>query len=77
MVQSEMVGAMSDSDEFATMAKQLKKLYSIRDAQKPERVSKETVLTVVGNIVGILIIVHFEKTNVLTSKALAFVGKLR
>ena len=40
-------------------------------------VSVDTVLVVLGNLAGILLILNFEKLNVLTSKAIPFVLKGR
>ncbi len=40
-------------------------------------VSMDTVLVVLGNLAGILLILNFEKLNVLTSKAIPFVLKGR
>lgn len=40
-------------------------------------VSVDTVLVVLGNLAGILLILNFEKLNVMTSKALPFVLKGR
>ena len=40
-------------------------------------VSLDTVLVVLGNLAGILLILNFEKLNVLTSKAIPFVLKGR
>ena len=46
-------------------------------AKKAPRVSMDTLLIVLANLAGILLILNFEKLNVLTSKAIPFVLKGR
>ena len=48
-----------------------------REASRKDRFSPDTLLMVGGNLAGILLILNFEKLNVVTSKALSFVIKLR
>jgi hypothetical protein len=65
-----------DSDKYTTMVENLSKLYKLRgDPSKP--ISKDAILTTVGSIVGILLILNYERLNVVTSKAISFVTKLR
>lgn len=42
-----------------------------------DRVSLDTWVIVGANLLGILVIIGYERTNVLTSKALSFLSKLR
>lgn len=44
---------------------------------KPDRLSKDTLAIVAGNIAGIMLIIGYERVNVIASKALAFVMKSR
>lgn len=74
---SEMQGFSSDDDEYAKMVDQLVKLYSLKEKNSPEKVDANTKAIIFGNLAGILLIVGHEKTNVVTSKALSFVMKLR
>lgn len=74
---SEMASVSCDSDDYAKMVKQLSKLYSLKEIDKPARVSPDTIALVIGNIIGILLIVGHERTHVVTSKAMQFVLKLR
>lgn len=64
-----------DTKEFAMLAEQLEKLYKIKAANAPKPVSFDTLLPVIGNLVGIGAILHHEKVNVISSKALGFVTK--
>lgn len=76
-VLSEMKGFTADADEYAAMVEQLVKLHALKEAEKPQRVSKDTLLIVVGNIVGIALILSHEKTSVITTRALQFMLKPR
>ncbi len=48
-----------------------------KEAEKPDRVSKETWALIGANIAGIVMIIGHEKFNVIASKALGFVMKSR
>jgi hypothetical protein len=63
------------SEHYAKTADQLAKLYAIRDNKDSTRISPDTLITVGGNLLGILVIVMYESRNVLTSKALGFITK--
>lgn len=77
----EMTNLSGDDNEYARMADQLEKLYKLKevdakvDAQ--QRVSPDTWAVVGANLVGILMIVGHERANVVTSKALSLLMKLR
>lgn len=70
-----------DSEIYATMVDQLEKLYSLKEidckVDAGKRVSMDTLTLVAGNVFGILMIVGHERTNVVTSKALTLLTKLR
>lgn len=68
----EMKGKDADSDEFAAMVARLDTLYKLKEIDKPKRVSADTLATITGNLVGIALIVGYERSNVMTSKALSF-----
>jgi hypothetical protein len=72
-----MNSVMPDSKEYSQMADQLIKLYNLKGVDSPKRVSPDVLLTVLGNLFGIVLIVGFEQRNVITSKALGFVLKLK
>lgn len=53
----------------------IERLHKLRD-EKPEpkkRVSPDTIAVVAGNLLGIVLILTYEKVNVITTKALGFV----
>lgn len=73
----QMDGFTGDQEEYATMVDQLDKLYKLRQNDKPDRVSKDTLAIVAGNLVGILVIVGYEQRHVITTKALSFILRTR
>lgn len=65
-----------DSEEYAKMADQLVKIYPLKQQDTAPAVSPDVMATVLGNLLGILVIVGHERAHIVTSKALMFVGKL-
>jgi hypothetical protein len=63
------------SEEYATLLEQLNKLHKMRQDEKPDRVSSNTMLTVAANLIGIAAIIRHENVNVITSKAMNFIIK--
>lgn len=78
-VLSDMEGYDSDSAEYSKQVDQLMKLHSLKEAEKADKktVSPDTLAIVAGNLAGIVIIVGFERANVMTSKAVNFLLRLR
>lgn len=72
-----------ETDEYKETVSILDKLVGLDDKIKKSKkdnknkVSKDTIAVVVGNLAGILLILNFEKANVITSKALSFIIKGR
>lgn len=79
LVLSEMAGYNAYDEDYAKMVDQLDKLYKIKLAfkEEPDRVSKDALLAVGANLIGIVLILGHEKAHVVTSKALSFVLKTR
>jgi len=66
------------SDEYSATLKAIKKLTKLRTANKPTpKVSPDTLAIIAGNLAGILIIVGYEKHNIITTKATSFITKLK
>lgn len=65
-----------DREICAKFAATLVELHTIQHA-KHRTVSADTWATIAANLAGILIIVKHEEANVIASKALGFVQKLR
>jgi len=74
----EMITKSPDTEEYATNLKHLEKLNELKTAENPRRskLDSNTILLVAGNLIGILIIVGYEHSNVLGSKAIGFVKTL-
>lgn len=72
---SEMQGFECSDDEYDKMTDQLKKLYKLKALDKPERVSKDTLALITGNILVALLIVAYEQKSIVTTKATNFLLK--
>lgn len=66
-----------DSEGYKKTLGYVERLHGLMDKEKPSGVSKDTALNVIANLVGILLIIKHENVNVITSKALNFVTRLR
>lgn len=66
-----------DSNEYGTLVDRLDKLHKMKVSDKDtrSRISADTLLIVGANLAGIVLILGFEKANIITSKALSFVLK--
>lgn len=69
------------SDEYMISAGNLTELYSARvkeqELERKERISPDALISVAGNLLGIILILSHEKVNVITTKALGFVMRSR
>jgi hypothetical protein len=66
-----------DQQEYSSTLKTTERLYEMMEKDKSSSVSKDVALTVVANLLGIFMIIKHEHVNVITSKALGFVFRLR
>lgn len=70
-----------DSEEYATMVTQMDTLYKLKEVdanvETKSRISKDTLVIVGGNLLGIIMIVGHERAHVIGTKAMAFMLKLR
>lgn len=74
-VHTQLADETPESEEYANMVDQLVKLYAQKEKIPSRRISPDTLLTVSANLLGIVVIVGHERANVITSKALGFLGK--
>lgn len=65
-----------DSEEYPKLVEQLEKLTAMKQKKK-WRVDPNTVLLVLGNLMGIVIIVAYEQNHVWRSKASDFIHKAK
>lgn len=68
----QLLGKMEDSDaetpEYSEMLATLERLYKIKTAERPGRVSPDTAAVIAGNLFGILMIIIYEQKHVMSSK---------
>ena len=59
------------TDEYRAIANELERMAKIKSTDEPpaDRVSRNTLAIIAGNLVGILLIVAYEQHHVWTSKA--------
>ncbi len=65
-----------DPEQIATLVEQIVKLEKIRETTS-RRISPDTLATIGANLLGIAMILKHEQFNVITSKAIGFVSKLK
>jgi hypothetical protein len=65
------------SEEYAKILDQVVKLHKMQTEEKPAPVSKDTWLMVGANLLGILLIIRHEHLNVITSRAMNILPKLK
>lgn len=76
-VLEKMSGYQPDSSEYKIMSENLERLYKAKINERIRNVSPDTMAIIIGNLLGIVLILGYEKANVITSKALGFVIKGR
>lgn len=67
-----------DTDEYDDIVSKIERLTSIKEKLEKakcndDKVSKDTLIVVAGNLLGIGLILGYERINIITSKALNFV----
>lgn len=65
------------SEEYTAMAENLERLYKAKANERPSFVTPDTIAIVAGNLLGIALILGYEKADIITSKALGFILKGR
>lgn len=76
-VLNEMIYQDKSSKEYAKNVEHLERLYKAKGYEKPSRISPDTMLIVAANLLGIILILKFEKLDTITSRAVQFVLKGR
>lgn len=72
-----MLGMDPEDEKYSTHLGHLERLTKMKTEHRHNKVSSDTVLVVLGNLFGILIIVAYEQKHILASKAMGFVGKTK
>jgi hypothetical protein len=77
---TELEGSDSSSEKYTEMVAALKTLVELRnsdkEAAKKPSISPDAVASIVANLLGIGLILGFEKANVITTKGMSFVPKI-
>jgi hypothetical protein len=73
----ELVQVEGNSEQAERIVARLTELNELQKTNSSGPVSKDVVVTAATNLAGILLILHHERANVIATKALAFVQKLR
>lgn len=73
----QMSGMSSDDDRYSVMADNLERLYKSKAREVPRRVSPDAIANIAATLGSIVLIMTFEKTQIMTTKALNFVPKLK
>lgn len=75
------VARMHDFDEtdeeYTQLMAHLDRLVQLRKDDRSSGIDPNTVAVVGGNLLGILIIVSYERVNVITTRALGFVREIK
>lgn len=67
-----------DSDEYGVILSRVETLHDMnRTAKSDSQVSPETKATIAANLIGIAMILNFERANIVTSKAVGFILRAR
>lgn len=64
------------SKEYKDVVLNLEKIYKMKEIET-NQIDINKVIMVAGNLLGIGMILVFEKSDIITSKALGFVNKIR
>ena len=68
---------MPCSEEYTKMNENLEKLYKMEAIKREQKIKKDTILIIAGNLLGIALILGFEQAGAITTKALGFIIKGR
>lgn len=70
---SSLKGLDPSSEEYTFAVQNIETLYKAKSYEANRFISRDTLCIVGGNLLGILIILGYEKADIITSKALGFV----
>jgi len=64
-----------ESEEYTTAVKNLDTLYACRSYKTNTWLNYEVLIPAAVNILGILLVINYEKVGIVTSKAMSLVGR--
>ena len=65
------------SEEYAVVLDKLERLYGLKDEESKLLINLDNLIVVGGNLLGIILILNYEKLNIVTSKALSLIIRKR
>ena len=65
------------SEEYREALNALVLLHKMKEDERPKSVSRDTLITVGANLLGILMIIRHEHVNVVTSRAIGMLPRLK
>lgn len=74
---SDMQSLDPGTKEYTAAVASVKTLTQLKEHDAPKKVNPDVLVTAGANLLGILLILHYERINVIGSKALSFVMKLK
>lgn len=76
-VYADLKGMHAQEDDHKKTVDQLSALYKLKETNSKSKISPDTLALISGNLLGIVMIVGYERANVITSKAMQFVKAAR
>ena len=65
------------SKDYEVVLDRISKLQKMAESNRPKSVSPDTLVMAATNLLGIVLILNYERLGIVTSKALPFVSKTR
>lgn len=65
------------SQEYVKALECVVKLHRMKEEEKPSSVSKDTLFSIGANLVGILMVIRHEQVNVIFSRAMQMVFRIK
>lgn len=65
------------SEEYGVVLDRIARLEKMKDARRRPSISPDTLVMAATNLAGILLILNYERTGIVTTKALGFVSRTR
>ena len=62
-------------DKYQPLVSRLKELTEARERKSSMTVSPDVLISAAVNIIGLILIMNFEKTGIITSKAFSLIGR--
>jgi hypothetical protein len=72
-VLTEMNAYGPDAPEYPKLVAHLERMIRLKQEESKSKISPDTMAIVIGNLVGILIIVSYEQSHVMVSKGVGFI----